>query len=90
MPIHSSSCRIFHDEWFKKSPGLYNAMGFNVMRMEGKCFIERGREISFLETELPKKTLHFAHIGASFSNLQKTNRKATELQCIHIRKWPKV
>ncbi len=40
VPIHSSSCRIFYDEWFKKCPGLSNAMGLDVVRMEGKCFIE--------------------------------------------------
>ncbi len=48
--MHSSSCRIFNDEWFKKCPELSNAMG---VRMEGKCFIERGREKG-LET-VPKK-----------------------------------
>ncbi len=26
IPIHSSSCQIFHDEWFNKCPGLSNAM----------------------------------------------------------------
>ncbi len=25
-PIHSSSCRMFHNEWFKKCPGLSNVM----------------------------------------------------------------
>ncbi len=51
---------------------IYNAMGFNVLRMEGKCFIERGREINVLET-VPKK-LHFAHIGASFSKKKKKKK----------------
>ncbi len=39
MPIHSSSCIIFHDEWFKMCPGLSNVMGLDVVRMEGKCII---------------------------------------------------
>ncbi len=52
--------------WFKRCTGLSYAMGLDVVSMEGKCFILRGMS---LET-VPKKW-HFAHIGASFSNLRK-------------------
>ncbi len=77
MPIHRSSCRIFYDEWFKKSSGLSNAMGFNVVRMEGKCFIERGREIRFRNRTQKKKKEALCPYWCQF--LQPT-KKTTEKQ----------
>ncbi len=86
MPIHSSSCRIFHDEWFKRCPGLSNAMGLDVVRMEGKCFIERGREINVFRNCTQK--IEFCPYWCQLLQSTKTYREATELQCIRIRKWP--
>ncbi len=86
MLIHSSICRIFHDEWFKRCPGLSNAMGLDVVRMEGKCFIERGREINVFRNCTQK--IEFWPYWCQLLQSTKTYREATELQCIRIRKWP--
>ncbi len=86
IPIHSSSCRIFHDEWFKNCPGLSNVMGLDVVRLGGKCFIERGREINVFRNCTQK--MAFCPYWCQFLQSTTNYREATELQCIRTRKWP--
>uniref|UniRef100_A0A671P4Q8 Uncharacterized protein n=1 Tax=Sinocyclocheilus anshuiensis TaxID=1608454 RepID=A0A671P4Q8_9TELE len=86
IPIHNCSCRIFNDEWFKKCPGLSSAMGLDVVKLEGKCFIKRGREINTFRNCTQK--IAFCPYWCQFLQSTTGYREATELQCIRTRKWP--